>query len=81
MPMDADVSGRAGQLIVLLAALMLAGCTEVGDPVTEPFVVDLGSAKRANIDLALSVGTLTVTGGATALLEADVVYNIPGMRR
>ena len=78
--MNGDESGRVGAVILLLAALMLAGCTEVGDAVTEPFVVDLGSAKRANIDLAMSVGKLTVTGGATALLEANVAYNIPAWR-
>jgi len=78
--MGGDASGRTGKLIVLLAALLLTGCTEVGEPVTEPFVIELGSAQRANIDLLMGAGELTVTGGAKALLEADVVYNIPSWR-
>ncbi len=78
--MNGDASGRVCTVIVLLAALMLAGCTEVGEPVTEPFVVEPGGAQRANIDLIMSAGKLNVTGGATALLEADVAYNIPSWR-
>ena len=44
---------------------------------TEPFVVELGGAPRAHIELAMNLGKLTVNDGAGSMFEADVAYNIP----
>ncbi len=61
-----------------LVTLLLwgGGCAPTGDTRTETQSVELGKAEsvRARVDMAF--GTLNLSGGASALLEAEFTYNV-----
>jgi len=70
--------------VVLLAALLLAGCSSddvrVGELRTESKSVELGDAKSVRVKMLLGAGDLAVTGGAEKLLEADFTYNVAKLK-
>jgi hypothetical protein len=70
--------------IVLLAALLLAGCSSddvrVGELRTESKSVELGDAKSVDVNITIGAGDLKVTGGAEKLLEADFTYNVAKLK-
>ena len=70
--------------VVLLAALLLAGCSSddvrVGELRTESKSVELGDAKSVRVKMVLGAGNLVVTGGAEKLLEADFTYNVAKLK-
>jgi len=70
--------------VVLLAALLLAGCSSddvrVGELRTESKSVELGDATSVRVKVVLGAGDLAVTGGATKLLEADFTYNVAKLK-
>jgi len=71
--------------VVLLVALLLAGCVSsddvrVGELRTESKSVELGDAKSVRVKMVLGAGDLVVTGGAKKLLEADFTYNVAKLK-
>ena len=69
--------------LVLLAVLLLAGCSSpvrVGALQTESQSVEQGDAKSVRVEIAMGAGNLTVTGGAEKLLEADFTYNVAKLK-
>ena len=69
--------------IVLLAALLLAGCMprlRVGELQTESQTVELGDAESVRAEIEFTAGTLDISGGADALLEADFTYNVAKLK-
>lgn len=71
-------SKRLGTLLLILtvaAGLLLAGCES--DPLTEETrTVELGEAVSVLVDITMAAGSLEISDGATALMEADFVYNV-----
>lgn len=71
----------------MLGALLSAGIVVLGgcgwhpEPAgpmeTMPINVNLGSAERSKMELDLAAGELTLSGGASNLLEGNIEYNIP----
>jgi len=60
---------------------MLAGC-EFDHPQTgplrdDPVSIDLGNAERANVELDMGAGEMTLNSGAQKLLEGTFEYNVP----
>lgn len=60
------------------ALMLLPGCTridlrETADKTQE--TVELGEAERAEVELSMGPGDITVTGGATELMEGEFSYN------
>jgi len=69
--------------IVLLAALLLAGCMprlRVGELQTESQTVELGDAESVRAEIEFTAGILDISGGADALLEADFTYNVAKLK-
>jgi hypothetical protein len=74
--------------LLLLAAIVIAGLfafrqaqtIQVGPTETVTQSIELGSAKSADVVMSMGVGSLTVRGGATNLMDADFTYNIPDWR-
>jgi hypothetical protein len=69
--------------LVLLAALLLAACTQrarVGELQTESQSVDLGDARSVRVEITIGAGNLELTGGAEKLLEADFTYNVARLK-
>ena len=72
------------RLLIALTALTVlwTGCLVVshsptGEMRDDPVSVDLGSAQRADVELDLGAGELTVHGGAQKLVEGTFDYNVP----
>jgi len=68
---------------VLLAVLVLAGCTRrtnLGPARTSTESVEPGDAKSAGIDIKLGAGRLVLAGGADKLLDASFTQNV-GLKR
>ena len=67
-------------IALLLLAYGLVACnslTERTGPVqTQSETVELGAADSAEVEIAMGVGELNVSGGATELMEADFTFNI-----
>jgi hypothetical protein len=67
-------------LAVAAGALLLAGCgfqhAVTGPLRQEPVSIDLGSADRANVELDMGAGQLTIGGGAAKLIEGTFEYNV-----
>jgi hypothetical protein len=64
-----------------LLTLALAGC-EFDNTVTGPvkndiITVDLNKAERANVQLNIAAGELTIRGGTPKLIEGHIEYNVP----
>jgi hypothetical protein len=71
--------------VVLLAALLLAGCKpkpvlRVGELKTESQSVELGDAKSVSVKIKIGAGDLKVNGGAEKLLGADFTYNVAELK-
>jgi hypothetical protein len=56
------------------AALTLAGCEDVGDLTTESRTVEAAGAEAVEVSIKMGAGELRVSGGAQALMEADLTY-------
>jgi len=74
---------KRSNLISLLAfavlALSLGACTwtrQIGELRTDSHSIDLGDAESVIVDLKMGAGELTIAGGADALVEADLTYNV-----
>ena len=69
-------------MAVLLVGLMAAcvGCgaisVKTGDLRTETTTVALEAAKTASVEIRQGAGTLSVSGGASKLMDATFVYNV-----
>lgn len=68
-------------VILLLAAVLLAGCGSfgrlaVGPTVSETEVVELGTAETARVEVKMGVGELEIGSGAADLFEGTFTYNI-----
>jgi N-terminal domain of toast_rack, DUF2154 len=66
-------------VLVLLAALLLAGCSSrvrVGDLQKKSQTVELGDADSVKVEIQTGADELDVTGGASELLEASFTYNV-----
>jgi hypothetical protein len=66
-------------LVVAVALTVFVGACqtqEVGDLQRESQVVDLENAQSVNAELRMGAGELRVSGGADALMEADLTYNV-----
>lgn len=66
---------------LLVAVVLLAGC-EFDNTVTGPvkdqtISLDLNNAQRANVELDMNAGELTVRGGSSKLLQGNLEYNVP----
>jgi hypothetical protein len=69
--------------LVLLGALLLAGCGaggEVGALQTESQSVELGDAEAVRVEIIFGAGDLDLAGGAQKLLEADFTYNVARLK-
>jgi len=71
------VVGAAIAVVLLGAASLLGGCTEI-PTVTQEVVVDeaLGSAAVTDIDIEMGAGKLLVEPGATGLASGTIRYNM-----
>ena len=69
--------------LVFLAALLLASCgtrAQVGELRSESQSVELGDAKAVDVSIDFGAGDLTMSGGASKLLEADFNYNVAELK-
>ncbi len=78
---------RPSPLLLPLAAsaFLLTGCVEMSQTPTgplrdDPVSVDLAGAERANVELDIGAGELTVGAGAQKLLEGTFEYNVAEWR-
>lgn len=71
-------------LVVLAIPLLLASCdydnSDNGPVQNEPVSIPLGTAERANVELDIAAGGLTLRGGAENLLQGHFEYNIPAWK-
>lgn len=70
-------------ILVLLTALLLAGCAlraRVGELRSESQSVELGDAESVRVEINFGAGDLEVSGGAEKLLEADFTYNVDELK-
>jgi hypothetical protein len=70
-------------IIVLVAALLLVGCSSrprVGALQTESQSVELGDAKSVDVKINFGAGKLQLSGGAEKLLQADFTYNVAKLK-
>lgn len=71
-------------LIPVALLLSVAGCefdnTVTGPLKDENISVDLNKAEKANVNLNMAAGELSVRGGAPKLLEGYVEYNVPNWK-
>ncbi len=66
-------------LLLTLILLLFTGCIgrlDVGATRTDSQTIELGDADSANVDVKMGVGRITMSGGASDLLEADFTYNV-----
>jgi len=69
--------------LVLLTALLLAGCNSVlrvGELQTDSQSVEVGDAESVRVEINFGAGDLKVSGGAEKLLEADFTYNVAKLK-
>ena len=70
--------------LVLLVALLLAGCSSddvrVGELRTESKTVELDDAKSVSVKIKMGAGDLKIIGDAEKLLEADFAYNVAKLK-
>lgn len=64
------------------SVVLLTGCIELshtpaGPLRDEPVSIELGGADRADVELDMGAGQLTVRGGAQKLMEGTFEYNVP----
>jgi len=84
------MSGKAAGWAVtgFVCALALAGCnvppqSSVGEDRNERVVIEKAraqGAERITAEIHFAAGELTLSGGATELLEADFTYNAPALK-
>ncbi len=71
-------------MVAALAGFSCAACTvghvPVGEMQTETRAVELGDAKRVQVEIHMGAGELRVGGGAAQLLDAELAYNVPGWK-
>lgn len=69
---------------LLAISVLLGGCefdrTVTGPMKEDTISLDLNNAQRANVELDMPAGELTVRGGAAKLLQGHVEYNVPAWR-
>jgi hypothetical protein len=62
--------------LTILTVLLFSSCTAfLGPPETVTETVELDDATRARVLVQMTVGELTITGGATQLMEAEFTYS------
>jgi hypothetical protein len=61
-------------LLGCAAALTWAACQDVGDLTTESKTVEAAGAEAVEVSVKMGAGELSVSGGAQALMEADLTY-------
>jgi hypothetical protein len=81
-----DLKGRLVQdiIVVLLVGMVLTGCISTddderikpGDLVTDTSSQEVGTTTKATFNIDIGVGSLTMNGGSTELVEATFKYNI-----
>src|SRR5512139_3650979 len=70
-------------IAVVLLAILLTGCgrrAQVGALQSESQSVELGDARAVDVSIDFGAGDLTVSGGASKLLEADFNYNVAELK-
>lgn len=73
-------------LLTCLSFALIWGCSvdldhvETGPTETEPVSVDAGSATHANVELNMGMGQMTVSGGASKLVQGSLEYNSARMK-
>ncbi len=74
----------ARSILAAVCFVGMAGCefdrTVTGPLHDEPVAIDLGAADRANVELNMAAGEMTLRGGAAKLLEGRFEYNVAGGR-
>ncbi len=66
---------RHGWIILsFAAALVLAGCEDMGDLTTDSKTVEAAGAEAVEVNIKMGAGELQISGGAQALMEADFTY-------
>lgn len=76
--MTSHIQGIKAVLILLVLAV-LSGCVSVvspGDVQTEKQSIDPQGAEAAQVAVTMGAGTLNMSGGADALMDAEFTYNI-----
>jgi len=80
---DMKTAVRIAALMVLAAALLaLAGCTlqQTGPTRTDSKTVDLAGADSVRAEILMGAGELEISGGASALMNAEFTYNVPAWK-
>lgn len=69
--------------LMLPIFLLLIGCIDrvaVGQTQTDTQSVELGDVESVQVEIRMGIGSLTVTGGADNLMDAEFSYNIEDWR-
>ncbi len=69
--------------LLLVAAVLASGCVPwgwAGSLRTESRVVETGGAESARVEIRMGAGKMRVSGGASALLNADFTFNVERWR-
>jgi hypothetical protein len=61
-------------VLAIAAALVLAGCEDIGDLTTDSKTIDAAGAEAVEVNIRMGAGELRIAGGAQALMEADFTY-------
>lgn len=61
---------------IIVLAVGLTSCVDVGDLKEETYDIPLGEAKSVAMELKMGTGELGVRGGADLLMEGDFFYNV-----
>jgi len=76
-------------LLLTITAIALTACgggssssenTSGGALITDPIHLDSAGVDSATINLKIGVGELTVSGGAAALVDGKIEYNVPAWK-
>ena len=74
------MTARTGLFAVVIGSLSLAGCgfepAATGPDKTDSIHLDAAHIEKANIELDMGAGQMTIGGGASKLLDGTFTYNI-----